>query len=152
MIPAISLGAVKRVLLSPKVMVGILFAALVAGNVYFKLRLDSVKSTNKLLDYRVETLLDANKANGKTIEELQEANDDLLARIEMDAAAAAEAAREAELQRARLLAERERIQRELRDALSTSPTCEDLAALDLSALCPEFVERLLRFYERSRQN
>lgn len=142
----------KKFLSSPKVIVGVIIVALFTSNVYFKLRLDSVKGDRKLLQFRVSTTVDANESNQETIERLRKRNDELKDLMEISVARAGSEAATARAERDSLVAERERIQRELRAALSGTPTCEDLAALDLSALCPDFVDRLLRFYERSRQD
>lgn len=144
------LSAGKKVLASPKMLVAILVSALIMGNVYLGMRLDSVKADKKLLQYRVDTTVSANEANQETIDKLKESNNELVEIMEISLARARAEAAAADVERASLVAERARIQRELRDSLSATPSCEDLANLDLSAMCPEFVERLLRFYERSR--
>ena len=147
-----AVGYIKKFLASPKMIIGVIIVGLIASNLYFKLRLDSVKGDRKLLQYRVTTTVDANESNARTIDRLRKRNEELTDLMEISVARAGEEAATASAERDALAEERERIQRELRDALSDSPTCEDLAALDLSALCPEFVERLLRFYERSNQD
>lgn len=142
----------RKVLANKKMIIIAVIAALATSTGYLKLRLDSVKADRKLLQYRVETTLDANETNQRTINALRERNDELVELMEISVARAGAEAAAAEAERISLVEERSRLQRELRDSLSGSPSCEDLAAIDISNACPAFADRVFGFYQRSRQD
>ena len=127
-------------------------AALIAALWMQTSRLDTAQERAGNLTARLDTVVDANKTNQETIDALQEANAKLLERIRVDSLAAEEAARRATERLEELRKQREDARRQLRAALSASPSCEALASLDLATACPAFGDRLLGLYQRSRPN
>lgn len=125
-------------------------ASLVAALWFQTSRLDAALTQNGELRQRLETAVEANQTNQETIDELQDANARLLDRIRADTVAAEEAARNATERLEELRRQRDEARRRLDSALSSSPSCEDLARLDLASACPAFGDRLLDLYERSR--
>lgn len=115
-------------------------------------RLDAALTKNGELSTRLEAAVEANRTNQETINALQDANAQLLDRIRLDSVAAEEAARSATERLEELRRQRDEARRRLESALSSSPSCEDLAGLDLAAACPAFGDRLLDLYQRSRPN
>jgi hypothetical protein len=103
-----------------------------------------------VLELRLATAIEINETNVGAINELQKANADLVERIRLDAVAAADAARAAGERAAALERARDEARARLRDALSSEPSCEDLAKLDLAAACPAFGDRLLELQRRTR--
>lgn len=143
------LGGIKPILVTAGV-VGV--AALVAALWIQSGRLDRALAENGELRVRLDTAVEANETNVETINALRKANADLLERIRLDEAAAAAAAREAAERLAELRRQREAARAQLEAALSSSPSCDQLAALDLAAACPALRDGLLGLSERNRQD
>jgi septal ring factor EnvC (AmiA/AmiB activator) len=147
-----------RIALTGKIKAGLIaaavaaVAALVAALWIQTGRLDSALERNGELSTRLETAVEANKTNQETIDALQNANAQLLDRIRLDSVASEEAARSATERLEELRRQRDEARRRLESALSSSPSCEDLAGLDLAAACPAFGDRLLDLYQRGRPN
>lgn len=141
------LGGIKPILVTAGV-VGV--AALVAALWIQSGRLDRALAENGELRVRLDAVVEANETNVEAINALRKANADLLERIRLDEAAAAAAAREAAERAAELRRQRDEARRQLDSALSSTPSCEDLARMDLAAACPAFGDRLLDLYERGR--
>lgn len=127
-------------------------AALVAALWIQSGRLDAALTKNGELSTRLEAAVEANRTNQETINALQDANAQLLDRIRLDSVAAEEAARNATERLEELRRQRDEARRRLESALSSSPSCEDLAGLDLAAACPALRDRLLSLSERNRQD
>ena len=124
-------------------------AALIAALWIQTSRLDTAQRKTGELTTRLDAVVEANETNQETINALQEANTKLLERIRADALAAEEAARRAAERHEELRRLKEHARGQLRAALSSSPSCDELARLNLAAACPAFSDRLLGLYQRS---
>jgi septal ring factor EnvC (AmiA/AmiB activator) len=138
-------GKAKAILITAAV---VAVASLVGALWLQTSRLDSALERNGELVTRLDSAVEANKTNQETISELQDANAALLDRIRIDSVAAEEAARNATERLEELRRQRDEAKRRLESALSSSPSCEDLARLDLAAACPAFGDRLRDLYQR----
>jgi septal ring factor EnvC (AmiA/AmiB activator) len=140
-------GKIRAVLITAGVAA---VTALVAALWIQSSRLDSAHEQNGRLQVRLDAAVEANQTNQETIDELKKANAQLLERIRLDSVAAEEAAREARERAAELRKQRDEARRQLDSALSSTPSCEALAQLDLAGACPAFGDRLLDLYQRGR--
>lgn len=141
-----------------RLMKGVAVAAVLAmismaGALWWQDRaLDRAGSRIENLSARLERAVEANKTNVGVINDLQEANAALLERIRIDVAKAVEAAQRARERAGELERQRDAARQGLREALSSTPSCEALASLDVAAACPALGDRLRDLQRRAGQD
>ncbi len=124
---------------------GLIIGAVVMGGLLLTqtLRLGSAQERVGKLEAAVATAVEANATNQVTISALEDAVSTLLLQIAVDENAAAAAAAQNRLDRERLKRERDRAKKERDELFDSTPTCQELARMDLG-MCPGVVDRLRR--------
>lgn len=123
--------------------IGVLAMALLWWRIeWLKGKVETLEAQATILTYERDAAQDANDSNQRTITSLKAANESLAQAVVVNTDvrdAAAEKARQRAIQAAR---DNAALSSELEDLRNANPSCEELASIDMGAVCPLVVERM----------